>query len=118
MFEANSDMKNYFEKFKDKENVALMKSQILIDHATNVMEQIDTTVTELDDAEKTHTRLKRIGGEHKARGINESHLNEIRDPFLKAVEETLGDRYSDRIRTIYEVFIDYVIKAMREPDNA
>jgi len=36
----------------------------------------------------------------------------MRDPFLKAIEQTLGDRYSDAMRTIYEVFIDYVIRAM------
>jgi hypothetical protein len=38
----------------------------------------------------------------------------MRDPFLKAIEQTLGDRYSDAMRTIYEVFIDYLIKTMVE----
>lgn len=38
----------------------------------------------------------------------------MRDPFLKAIEQTLGDRYSDRMRSIYEVFIDYFVKTMVE----
>ncbi len=38
----------------------------------------------------------------------------MRQPFLRAVEQTLGDRYSDRMRSIYEVFVDYLIKAMLE----
>lgn len=38
----------------------------------------------------------------------------MRDPFLKSIEQTLGDRYSDRMRTIYEILIDYLIKAMIE----
>jgi hypothetical protein len=38
----------------------------------------------------------------------------MRNPFLRAIEQTLGDRYSDRMRSIYETFIDYVIKAMVE----
>ncbi len=38
----------------------------------------------------------------------------MRQPFLKAVGQTLGDRYSDRMRTIYEVLVDYLIKAMLE----
>lgn len=38
----------------------------------------------------------------------------MRDPFLKAVENTLGDRYTDRMRNIYEIFIDYFIKTMKE----
>lgn len=41
----------------------------------------------------------------------------MRDPFLKSIEQTLGDRYSDRMRSIYEVFIDYVVKAMCEGYN-
>ncbi len=118
MFEKNSDMKLYFEKFKGKENAALLKSEILIEHATVVMEAIDTSLTELDDAEKTHSNVKKLGAQHKARGVKEAHLDEIREPFLKAVEETLGsDRYTDRMRTIYETFIDYIIKTMKEGYN-
>jgi hypothetical protein len=74
LFESNQDLKKYFEKFKDMDNESLFKSQALINHATSVMESIDTTVTELDDADKTHNRLKKLGLEHKARGITESFL--------------------------------------------
>lgn len=42
----------------------------------------------------------------------------MRNPFLKAVEQTLGDRYTDRMRNIYEQFIDYVIKTMIEGYSA
>ncbi len=38
----------------------------------------------------------------------------MRNPFLRAVEQTLGDRYSDRMRVIYEVLIDYFVKTMEE----
>lgn len=38
----------------------------------------------------------------------------MRNPFLKAVEQTLGDRYTDRMRNIYEIFIDYFLKTMIE----
>lgn len=117
MFETNADVKKYFEKFKDMNNELLIKSTILIDHATAVMEMLDTYVTELDDAEKTHNNIKKKGAEHKARGIKEEHLREIRNPFLKAVEQTLGDRYTDRMRNIYEVYIDYVIKTLIEGYN-
>ena len=36
------------------------------------MEAIDVAVTELDDAEKTHSKLKKIGLEHKNRQIPET----------------------------------------------
>lgn len=65
MFEAKPDLKNYFEKFKNISNEVLYKSDALLNHATNVMEAIDTAVMELDDADKTHQKLKKIGLKHK-----------------------------------------------------
>jgi len=65
MFEAKPELKNYFEKFKNMSLEVLYKSDALLNHATNVMETIDTTVTELDDAEKTHQNLKKLGLKHK-----------------------------------------------------
>ena len=99
-------------------NEQLLRSQVLLNHATVVMEAIDTAITEIDDAEKTHTKLKKLGVEHRVRGVKEEHIAQIREPFLKSVEQTLGDRYSDRMRSIYEVFIDYVIRAIKEGYNS
>lgn len=65
MFEAKSDLKNYFEKFKNMSNEVLFKSDALLNFATKVMEEIDLIVTELDDAEKTHLKLKKLGLKHK-----------------------------------------------------
>jgi len=118
LFETNPEIKNYFEKFKHIENAALLKNQILENHATAVMEAIDTAITEIDDAEKTHTKLKKFGLEHKARGVKIEHIDSMRDPFLKSVEQTLGDRYSDRMRTIYEGFIEYLLRAIKEGYNS
>ena len=69
MFEKNANMKRYFDKFKDMDNAVLFKSEILVEHATVVMEMIDTTVTELDNADQTHAKLKKLGSSHKRRGI-------------------------------------------------
>ena len=64
MFESKPELKNYFEKFKNMSLEILYKSDALLNHATNVMEAIDTAVTELDDAEKT------IGAKEVAGVIN------------------------------------------------
>jgi hypothetical protein len=74
MFEANKDMKNYFEKLKNMDNDQIAKNTAFINHATNVMEALDTTVTELEDAEKTHAKLKKLGHEHRLRNIDVLHI--------------------------------------------
>ena len=81
MFEAHPDMKNHFEKFKNADNERLFKSTALQDHASAVMEMIDTFVTELDDADKTHAKIKKIGGDHKKRKIPDEHLK-VSDAFF------------------------------------
>lgn len=48
---------------------------------------------------------------------NLSLFKDIKDPFLQAVEQILGDRYSDRIRTIYETAIDYILKTLVDGFN-
>lgn len=114
MFEACPPTKNYFEKFKSMSNEVLAKNEPFTIFAANVMEAFDTAITELDDPEKTHQKLKKIGAKHKTYGVPDTVLKEMRNPFLRAVEQTLGDRYSDRMRTIYETLIDYLIKALAE----
>ena len=60
-----------FEKFKNMSIEVLIKSDALLNHATNVMEAIDTAITELDDAEKTHLKLKKLGQKHKTLHVPE-----------------------------------------------
>jgi hypothetical protein len=74
MFEADENLKRHFEKFKDMNNATLFTSQALIDHATAVMEMLDITVTELDNADSTHNKLKKQGLMHKKRNIPENEL--------------------------------------------
>jgi hypothetical protein len=71
MFETKPDLKDYFGKFKNMSIEVLIKSDALLNHATNVMEAIDTAVTELDDAEKTHQKLKKLGQKHKTLHVPE-----------------------------------------------
>ena len=99
------------------DNTELIKSQVLENHARVVMEMIDVTIIGLDNAENVHQKLLMLGMEHKARDIKLTLLDEIRGPFLLSVEQTLGDRYSERIRAIYECFIDYMLRTIKEGYN-
>ena len=100
MFEANEDLKKYFDKFKNLNSEQLLKSTALLNHATAVMESIDTTVTELDDAEKTHQRLKKLGVEHKARGVADSAIKVSQQTLLSINHSS---RWRPRQFTIYSV---------------
>ena len=100
------------------DSASLINSQVLECHATVVMEAIDSALTDIDNAEMTHLKLKQLGVEHKKRGIEPELIAVIREPFLSSVEQTLGDRYSDHMRHIYEVFVDYLIKEIADGYNS
>jgi hypothetical protein len=38
----------------------------------------------------------------------------MKGPFLHAIESVLGERYSDRMRVIYETVTEYIIKTIME----
>jgi hypothetical protein len=52
----------------------LFESKILTDHATAVMSEIDVTISEIDQAEVCHAKLKKLGADHKRRGIKDFSL--------------------------------------------
>jgi len=113
MFEACPETKASLDKFKSTANDALRTHEPFINYCANLMEQFDTAITELDDADKTHAKLQTIGTQYRADHMPDTFIK-VSGGQARAVEQTLGDRYSDRMRSIYEVFVDYLIKAMLE----
>ena len=69
MFETSPDTKAYFDKFKDIPNEVLAKKEPFKEFANNVFEFMDTCVTELDEADKTHKNLLSMGAKHRTKGI-------------------------------------------------
>ena len=95
----------------------VLTSQVLERHATVVMQAIDAAISSIDNADNTHEKLRLLGVEHKVRGIRCQFISVIREPFLTAVQQTLGERYTDHIRHIYEAFIDYLIREIVDGYN-
>ena len=114
LFEANEDIKKHLNKFSELDNATLIKSELLVGHAHGVMAMIDETIIGLDDAELTHQKLKNLGVDHRERHITASLIDEIREPFLRSVEQTLDHRYTEHMRSIYECFIEYMLRAIKE----
>ncbi len=71
LFQNNKEFISHFEKFMHIDSVKLLESTVLVDHATAVMSEIDRTVDEIDQAEVCHAKLKKIGADHKKRGIKD-----------------------------------------------
>lgn len=69
LFEKNPDLINLFEKFKKIPQNNLYKSTVFLDYVNAVMEEIDKAVTDLDNGELSQKCIKKIGADHKTRGV-------------------------------------------------
>ncbi len=65
MFDACPETKECLEKFRNTPNDTLRTNEPFINYCANLMEHFDTAITELDDADKTHVKLQKIGTQYK-----------------------------------------------------
>ena len=68
MFTKNPEYKDHFPKLAKCTPENLLTSPQLITQANNVMEFFDLNITELDDADATHAKIKKLGADTKAQG--------------------------------------------------
>ncbi|ELT91597.1 hypothetical protein CAPTEDRAFT_27881, partial [Capitella teleta] len=115
MFEENHDVQYYFCKFAKLETSAdLRSSRQLRAHALQVMETLDDAISNLDDIDYVINMLKAVASTHvnKFDASNLQIFWVIRDPFLLAIKESLGDRFSLSIEATYRICIGFILDMM------
>jgi len=114
LFEGNAELLTLFDKFqelKTKEQQAT--SEELAAHATKVMESLDEGIRGLDDLDAFMDFIHQVGASHtKIPGFKPEYFWRIEKPFLDAVEQTLGDRYTENVDGIYKITIKFIIETL------
>ncbi|XP_055535672.1 neuroglobin-like [Wyeomyia smithii] len=114
LFEEHSELLNLFTKFKElrtKEEQAT--SEELQEHANKVMTTLDEGIRGLDDVDTFLDFLHQVGASHRRiPGFKQEYFWRIEEPFLSAVETTLGDRYTQNVEGIYKITIKFIIETL------
>lgn len=114
LFEEHSDLLNMFAKFKElrtKEEQAT--SEELAEHANKVMNTLDEGIRGLDDLDTFFEFIHQVGASHRRiPGFKQEYFWRIEEPFLSAVENTLGDRYTQNVEGIYKLTIKFIIETL------
>lgn len=114
LFEEHKELLSLFEKFislQTREQQA--SSEELQEHATKVMSTLDEGIRGLDDMDSFFSYLGQVGASHRRiNGFQSQYFWKIEGPFLKAVEQTLGDRYTANVENIYKVTIKLIIQTL------
>ncbi|XP_015916913.1 neuroglobin [Parasteatoda tepidariorum] len=111
LFEENEDILHLFEKFQKKRITELHRDSMeLAQHASIVMNTLDESIKKLHNVDYFMDYLHAVGKLHtKIPGFQRDYFWRIERPFLAAVQETLGDRYTDNMENIYKITIRYIL---------
>ncbi|OWF35175.1 neuroglobin-like [Mizuhopecten yessoensis] len=116
LFKSNADLMAIFDKVTNIESEdELRQNEYLEQHATLVMTTLDEAITKIDDYDHVKNHLNRTGATHQRFDVFRSeNFRKIREPFIEAVKITLGDRYTDYMANVYEITIDFILKALED----
>ncbi|XP_049825452.1 neuroglobin-1 isoform X2 [Aethina tumida] len=114
LFEEHGELLNLFEKFKELKTKEQQATSLeLAEHASNVMNTLDEGIKGLDNLDTFFDYLHQVGASHrKIPGFQAEYFWRIEKPFLEAVEQTLGDRYTENVENIYKITIKFIIETL------
>ncbi|GAB6026837.1 hypothetical protein CHUAL_013442 [Chamberlinius hualienensis] len=114
LFNDHSELMDLFTKFQNlRTKEDQYQSMELQQHASLVMQTLDESIQALENADYFFDYVQQVGRIHyKVPGFKKEYFWKIEAPFLSAVKETLGDRYTDNIASIYEIVIRFILETL------
>lgn len=114
MFQEHEELLDLFTKFRDmRTREEQAESLELQQHAAIVMTTLDEGITALDNVDFFFDFLHQVGRTHrKIPGFHKEYFWKIQRPFLEAVKETLEDRYTENMETIYTITIRFILETL------
>ncbi|XP_015926789.1 cytoglobin-1 [Parasteatoda tepidariorum] len=114
LFEENAELLELFEKFKHlKSRQEQEESEELKEHAVSVMNSLDEGINTLENVDQCIDYLRSVGKRHrKINGFKSEYFWKMEAPFLAAVKETLDDRYTENMESIYKITIHFILQTV------
>ncbi|XP_031341039.1 uncharacterized protein LOC116169153, partial [Photinus pyralis] len=114
LFEEHNELLSLFNKFRELKNKdQQINSLELAEHASTVMETIDEAIRTLDNIDSFLEYVHQVGASHrKVQGFKAEYFWKIEAPFLAAVKQTLGDRYTENVEAIYHITIKFILETL------
>ncbi|XP_033734278.1 neuroglobin-like [Pecten maximus] len=114
LFETNEELKPYFVDVSKCPTISdIRTSSKLEGHAVMVMNIIDDAMSNFDDITSIEGLLLNVGESHrKFSWFKSNYFWKLEEPFLLAVRETLGDRYTSNMETTYMKAIHFILSLL------
>ncbi|XP_060083685.1 neuroglobin-like [Ylistrum balloti] len=111
LFETNEELKSYFVDVSKYTTISDIRTNSRFEsHAVMVMHIIDDAMSNLDDITSVESLLLNVGESHtRLSWFKSFYFWKLEEPFLLAVRETLGDRYSANMESNYKKAIHFIL---------
>ncbi|XP_055335102.1 globin-3-like [Paramacrobiotus metropolitanus] len=104
----NDDLKQYFPKFKDKTGDQLRSSEDFETLAVQHMTPYDQAILDVDNVDALISNLQAVGKGHKQlANFQEEYFTRIEKCLLFALQQTLGDAFTDNMDRIYKQWLSW-----------
>ncbi|KAL3874844.1 hypothetical protein ACJMK2_037806 [Sinanodonta woodiana] len=120
LFETNNEIQAMFSSMTkgNYDIVDLRTNKKLENHVTQVMFTLDEAISSLDDADVVINLLHTVGHSHRRLPCFDPQIFwKIEEPFLLAVKDTLGDRYTANMEHIYRKTIKFILQTLIDGFN-
>ncbi|CAH1262665.1 Hypp2565 [Branchiostoma lanceolatum] len=103
-----------FRHLRERDADVLYQDAILDAHAATVMEALHEAITHVDDSAYVMKVLHDVGKMHQRYNVDPSVFLKVEKPFLAAVSDVLGDRYTKNMEEIYTITIKFILETLSE----
>ncbi|XP_078001284.1 globin-like [Glandiceps talaboti] len=110
LFKTHPEYQDLFCEYKDMSEEKLRNNLNFATHCGMVMNIFDEVIDSLDDVDHIINLLGKRGRKHAKYGVKPEFVTDIREPFLRAVEELLEHRYTEKIEEVYKSMIDFILE--------
>ncbi|XP_033634447.1 globin CTT-VIII-like [Asterias rubens] len=110
LFKQCPDTQDWFPLFTGKTEDQLREDESFAAHANALMSVFDESVENLGDVDEAIKLLTKTGKRHAKLGLEADIIMKFHQPLLKAIEELLDTRYSEKIEEIYKLWLKFVFE--------
>ncbi len=108
----------YSHLFTLEPSLRLLFSADLADQRRKLMQMLGVAVHGLDDLEALVPSLQQLAVRHVGYGVRNEHYETVGDALLWALEQSLGEAFTDEVRTAWAAVYGLVSSVMIEAAQA
>ncbi|XP_065216539.1 cytoglobin-1-like isoform X2 [Planococcus citri] len=114
LFTAYPDYQKLFKAFSNVPTSELKNNPQYSKHAFSVANALNSSIENLENADKLVSILTSVGKKHVKRNVTESHYSNVQVVILNTIKECLGDKCNDQIAKSWNEVVSVAVSTIKK----